>query len=134
MSRTLLSTSADLALIADAHRAVRDDHDAAEEVFQGLLCGKGDGDAADAESREHGGEIDAVHIEQDKGSDEDCADLGEAADEAGESDPVSGLPALEPRHVESREAAESTRENPGNAEDDNDHPDSARRRAGEHQR
>ena len=74
MSSTVPMVSTHAAEIADAHHAVGEDADSAEEILDGLLRGQSDGDAADAESGECRRKIEARKIqdaEQRRGGDDD---------------------------------------------------------------
>ena len=54
---------AELEEVADAHRLVEDDRDAADDVLERLLRGERHGNAADAEAGERGGRIDAEVVQ-----------------------------------------------------------------------
>ena len=74
--------------IPHADRLVGDEHDSAEEVLKGFLGGKGDGDAAHAETGEHRCEVDSGNIEDDPGSHHHDETFGELADESRRGDPA----------------------------------------------
>ena len=81
MSSTVPSVWPKSAEVADAHRLVGDKREAADEILDRFLRAERNGDAADAESREPGGHIEAERVEDGDAGDRGDDELDAAAEE-----------------------------------------------------
>ena len=69
MSSTVPDAVAETAVVADADDFIGQNGNSAKKIFECLLCGECDGNAANAESGEHGGQVEAQ--DADRGQDGD---------------------------------------------------------------